>query len=345
MNDWWVTRCTLIVGLILSQISLAIDELPSWVPGDTKRSIIEFVNAVGDPSSESFVPVAERIAVFDHDGTLWAEQPIYAQIHFAIDQVLLMAPGNPQWHGEEPFASVLRGDFDSLFEQGTEAIGRIVAAAQSEVSVTEFDHRVRSWLATARHPGTARGYQTMAYQPMLELLNLLRTHQFKSYIVSGGSTGFIRAFAESVYGVPPERVIGSFGALRFEVKNGQSTVIRGKDVVFMNNGEGKVFSIIRQIGRRPIVAFGNSDGDIEMLRWTRSGDGQRLVALVHHTDAEREWAYDRDSQIGALDNGLILAESEDWTVVDMARDWRVVFKVREQADEALSNVELKTNEK
>jgi phosphoglycolate phosphatase-like HAD superfamily hydrolase len=279
----------------------------------------------GDEGRPDFVPAAERIAAFDNDGTLWAEQPLYFQFLFAIDRVKALAPAHPEWKDKAPFAALLKDDVKGALAGGEHAIVEIIAATHSGMTDEEFDGIVQSWLAGARHPKTKRLYTEMAYQPMLELLDYLRANGFKTFIVSGGGVEFIRAFAERVYGIPPEQVVGSTGKQKFELRDGKPVLVKLPEVDFVNDGPGKPVGIAKFIGRRPIAAFGNSDGDLQMLQWTAGGTGARLCLYVHHTDADREWAYDRQSSIGRLDKGLDEAKARGWTIVSMKDDWKRVF--------------------
>ena len=301
------------------------DELPSWRDGATKRSIVEFVSRVTKEGGADHVPPPERIAVFDHDGTLWAEQPLYFQLLFALDRVRAMATEHPEWKTKEPFASLLRGDMEGALAGGEHAIMAIVAATHAGMTTEAFDAAVRDWLETAKHPTTGRPYTEMVYQPMLELLAYLRANGFKTYIVSGGGVEFLRAFAEKVYGIPPEQVVGSTGKQRFEQRDGGPVLVKLPEVDFVDDKEGKPVGIQKFIGRRPLAAFGNSDGDLAMLQWTAAGYGRRFCLYVHHDDAAREWAYDRESKIGRLDRGLDEANAREWTVVSMKDDWTRVF--------------------
>jgi phosphoglycolate phosphatase-like HAD superfamily hydrolase len=304
------------------------DPLPSWVDGSTKRAITRFVEAVSTPGSPQFVPPGERIATFDNDGTLWAEQPFYVQGLFALDRVRALAPANPQWREQEPFASLLRGDGKNALAGGEAAISAIVTASHAGITSDAFEQVVREWISTARHPQTGRLYTQMVYQPMLELLAYLHQRGFTSFVVSGGGADFMRPWVERTYGIPPERVIGSSIQTRFELRDGQPVLVRLPEIKVVNDGAIKPVSIQHHIGRRPIAAFGNSDGDLAMLQWTMAGPGPRLALLVHHTDGEREWAYDRSSAVGRLDRALDEAKARGWTVVDMRRDWLVVFPPR-----------------
>jgi phosphoserine phosphatase len=301
------------------------DPLPSWQEGPSKRAITAFVDAVTTPGSPQFVPPAERIATVDNDGTLWAEQPFYVQGLFALDRIRALAPANPQWRDQEPFASVLRGDPAAALAGGEPSIAAIVAASHAGLSTDAFQQLVRDWIRTARHPQTGRLYTQMVYQPMLELLAYLRQRGFTTFLVSGGGVDFMRPWAEQTYGIPPQQVIGSSIQTRFELHDGEPVLMRQSQINVVNDGDSKPVTIQQHIGRRPIAAFGNSDGDLAMLQWTMAGPGLRFALLVHHTDAQREWAYDRSSAVGRLDRALTEANACGWTVVDMRRDWLVVF--------------------
>jgi phosphoglycolate phosphatase-like HAD superfamily hydrolase len=304
------------------------DPLPSWNDGPRKQAVVDFVARVTAEGGEDFVPPAERIATFDNDGTLWAEQPMYFQVLFAFDRINALAPEHPEWKAKEPFKSLLAGDVKAALAGGEHALLEIVMAAHAGMTIEEFEKVVKDWLATAKHPKTGRPYTEMVYQPMLELLAYLRANGFKTFIVSGGGVEFIRAFAEQVYGIPPEQVIGSSGKQKFELRDGtppRPVLVKLPAVDFVDDKEGKPLAIQKHIGRRPVMAFGNSDGDLQMLQWTAAGSGPRFAMIVHHTDAEREWAYDRDSHIGKLDKALDEAAQRKWTVVDMKNDWKTVF--------------------
>ena len=301
------------------------DPLPSWNAGKTKQSIVTFVSRVTEKGSPAFVPPAERIATFDNDGTLWAEQPLYFQFLFAIDRVKALAPEHPEWKEKEPYKSLLAGDMKGALAGGERSLMEIMAVAHSNMTTEEFEPIVKNWLATAKHPTTGRPYTQMAYQPMIELLAYLRANGFKTFIVSGGGIDFMRAFAENVYGIPPEQVIGSTGKLKYELRDGKPVLVKLPALEFLDDKEGKPIAIQRNIGRRPIAAFGNSDGDLQMLQWTCTGNGARLCVYIHHTDAAREWAYDRTSSIGRLDKGLDEATAKSWTVMDMKKDWKNIF--------------------
>ena len=317
--------CALTVSATTAQ---RVDALTSWNAGASKQSIVGFVTRVTTPGSPQFVPPAERIATFDNDGTLWGEQPLYFQLLFAIDRVKALAPKHPGWKDQEPFRSLLAGDLKSVLAGGEHALLEILMAAHANMTPEEFERVAVDWFATAKHPTTGRLYSEMVYQPMLELLAYLRANGFKTFIVSGGGIEFMRAFAERVYGIPPEQVIGSTGKLKFEMRNGSPELFKLPAVDFVDDKEGKPIAIHRHIGRRPIAAFGNSDGDLQMLQWTCAGSGARLCAFIHHTDAERESAYDRTSSIGRLDAGLDEAKRQGWTVVNMKQDWKTIYPDR-----------------
>lgn len=271
------------------------------------------------------MPEAERIATFDNDGTLWAEQPIYFQLAFALDRVKALAPMHPEWKDKEPFASLLKGDLKGALAGGEKAIFEIVTVTHSGMTTVEFEQIVRDWIASAKHPVTGKLYTEMVYQPMLELLAYMRANGFKTFIVSGGGIDFMRVFADRVYGVPPDQVVGSSGKLGFEMRDSQPVLMKLPDVNFIDDKAGKPVGIQMHIGQQPIAAFDNSDGDLQMLQWAKGGGGVRFALIVHHTDALREWAYDRASSIGHLDKALDAAQAEGWTVVDMKNDWKTIF--------------------
>jgi len=308
----------------------ADDPLPSWNDGPSKTAIVDFVSRVTEETSPDFVPVAERIAVFDNDGTLWCEQPLYVQAAFVVDRVKTLTPQHPEWRELEPFKSLLKGDVEGVVAQGEKGIAALMMATHSGISVDEFNTIVSDWIATARHPKTGKPYTAMVYQPMLEVLAHLRNKGFKTYIVTGGGVDFVRPWAEQAYGIPPEQVIGSRGKLKFELQDGSPVLMKLAEVDLIDDGPGKPVGIGQAIGRRPLMAFGNSDGDIQMLQWTTLPRGAadhspRFALIVHHTDAEREWAYDRNSHIGKLDKSLDEAAVRGWTVVDMKNEWKEVF--------------------
>ncbi|UJS15943.1 MAG: haloacid dehalogenase-like hydrolase [Candidatus Jettenia sp.] len=306
------------------------DPLSLWNEGATKQAIIQFVKDVTTEGGSRFVPPAERIAVFDNDGTLWAEQPIYFQLAFALDRVKALASQHPEWQNKEPFASLLKGNLKGALAGGEPATFQIVMATHAGLTTEEFEKIVRDWIATAKHPKTGQPYTEMVYQPMLELLTWLRAHGFKTFIVSGGGIEFMRVFSEQVYGIPPEQVIGSSGKLTFELRDSKPVLVKLPKIDFIDDKAGKPVGIQKHIGRRPLAAFGNSDGDLQMLQWTTAGSGRRFALLVHHTDAEREWVYDRQSSIGRLDKALDEAMARSWTVLDMKRDWKSIFPFEKQ---------------
>jgi phosphoglycolate phosphatase-like HAD superfamily hydrolase len=306
-------------------LARAADPLPSWNDGTAKAAIVKFVADVTTTGAPGFVPPAERIAVFDNDGTLWAEQPMYFQLAYALALVKAMAPRHPEWKTKEPFRTLLEGDVKGALAQGNQAALEVVAATHAGMTTDEFAKQVAGWATTAEHPRFKRRYTEMVYQPMIELLGFLRDNGFKTFIVSGGGVEFMRVWAEKAYGIPPEQVVGSSGVTEYRPGPNGPVLMKLAKVEFIDDGPGKPSGINRFIGRRPILAFGNSDGDREMLEWTAAGPGARLAGLVHHTDAEREWAYDRQSSVGTLDKALDEATAKHWTVVDMKQDWKRVF--------------------
>ena len=308
-------------------IAHAADALPSWNDGAAKKSVVEFVAKVTKEGGPDFVPPAERIATFDNDGTLWAEQPMYFQLLFALDRVKSLAPQHPEWKTKEPFASLLKGDVKAALAGGERALVEIVMATHAGMTTEEFEKLVKDWVANARHPTTKRPYTEMVYQPMLELLTYLRANGFKTFIVSGGGIEFMRPWMERVYGIPPEQVVGSSIKTKFELRDGNPVLVRLPELNFIDDNVGKPVGIHQHIGRRPIAAFGNSDGDLQMLQWTTAGSGARFALIVHHTDAAREWAYDRTSSIGKLDKAWDEAQAKGWTVVNMKEDWKTIFSV------------------
>lgn len=312
--------------LSLAVLAHAADPLPSWRDGKTKSSIIEFVTAVTTEGGPGFVAPSERIATFDNDGTLWAEQPMYFQFLFAVDRVKALAPQHPEWKDLEPFAAILRGDLQAVLAKGERGVLEIVMATHAGMTAEEFAGIVTTWLASAKHPVSKRPYTEMAYQPMLEVLNYLRANGFKTWIVSGGGIEFIRPWSERVYGIPPEQVIGSSVVTSFEMRDGQPVLVRQPKIDFIDDKAGKPVGINRHIGRRPIAAFGNSDGDLQMLQYTAAGAGRRFCLFVHHDDAQREWAYDRQSHIGHFDKGLDDAATRGWTIVSMQKDWTTIYR-------------------
>jgi phosphoserine phosphatase len=318
------TTLTFVIGLTSMNLAQT-DTLPSWNNGQVKESIIKFVADVTTQGSPDFVPVAERIAVFDNDGTLWSEKPFYNQFAFIVDRVKEMAPQHPEWRKQQPFKAILEGDTETLAASGMEGLLQLTMATHAGITTAEFTEIVKDWIGKAQHPRFNRLYTQMVYQPMLELLTYLRSNGFKTYIVSGGGIDFMRPWTEKVYGIPPEQVIGSSIKTKFEIREGKPVLVRQAEIDFIDDKEGKPVGINKFIGRRPILAFGNSDGDLEMLQWTEAGDGLTMMAIIHHTDGEREWEYDRNSLVGKLDKALDIARSQRWLIVDMKKDWRQVF--------------------
>ena len=317
---------TLIAALRSTPALAQADPLPSWNDGATKKSITDFVARVTTQGGPDFVPVEERIATFDNDGTLWIEQPMYVQLAFALHRVGVLAPQNPTWSSTQPFKAVLDRDMKALAASGEKGLVEIIAATHAGMTTDEFAKIVSDWLASARDQRFTRPYTELVYQPMLELLAYLRAKGFKTFIVSGGGIEFMRPWTERIYGVPPEQVVGSSIKTRFEMRDGQPRLFRLPEINFIDDKAGKPVGINEHIGRRPIAAFGNSDGDLEMLQWTTmSGSGARLGLIVHHTDAEREYAYDRHSHFGKLDLALDAAAVNRWTVVNMKNDWKRIF--------------------
>lgn len=301
------------------------DPLPSWNDGAAKARVVGFVQAVSDEAGKDFVPPSDRIAVFDNDGTLWSEQPAYFQLLFALDRVRTLAPKHPEWKTKQPFKAALEGDLKALAAPDEKGLAEIVMATHAGNTADEFAQIVRDWLAMAKHPERGRPYTDLVYQPMLELLAYLRTNGFQTYIVSGGGIEFLRAFAEERYGVPPQQVIGSSVETKYELRDGKPAIVRLPQLDFIDDKAGKPVGIHKFIGRRPIAAFGNSDGDFEMLEWVTSAPGARLGIIVHHDDAEREFAYDRKSHIGRLERGLDEGPQRGWSIVSMKNDWRSVY--------------------
>jgi haloacid dehalogenase-like hydrolase len=302
------------------------DPLPSWNDGATKAAIVDFVGRVTTQNGPYFVPPAERIATFDNDGTLWIEQPMYVQLAFVLDRVKTMAPMHPEWKDKQPFAAVLDGDLKAVADSGEKGVAELVAVTHAGMTTAEFEKIVADWLATARDRRFKRPYTELVYQPMLELLAYLRANDFKTFIVSGGGIEFMRPWTDRIYGVPPEQVVGSSIKTRFEMRDSTPILFRLPEINFIDDEAGKPIGINEHIGRRPIAAFGNSDGDLEMLQWATLGaSGARFGLIVHHTDAEREYAYDRHSHFGKLDVALDAAAVNRWTVVDMKNDWKRIF--------------------
>lgn len=322
-----------LVVLLVSTNSVAFaeqsDGLGSWKDVSSKQAILRFIHQTTTPQSSHYVIPEKRIAVFDNDGTLWPEQPMYFQLLFVIDEIHALASDHPEWRHQEPFASILKGQLDSAFSGGERALLDLVKTVHAGMTTEAYERRVKQWIDTARHPQTGLRFTEMVYQPMLEVMTLLRKHHFDVYIVSGGGDAFMRVWSENVYGVPPQNVIGSRVKTRFEMIEGQAVIVRQPEIDFINDKQGKPIGIQQQIGQRPLAAFGNSDGDLQMLQWTTSGQGVRLGLIVHHTDDKREWAYDRQASFGKLDKGLRQAKQQGWILVDMKRDWKAIYSKRD----------------
>ncbi len=328
MNGTRVHRLVLVVAAIVavSTVGLAqTDPLPSWNDGPAKQAIRTFVADTTTPGAAGFVPPEERIATFDNDGTLWAEQPLYFQFIFMIDQVKKAAPQHPEWKDNAAFQALAANDHGKLAELGHKPLLELLMVANSGMTVGEYDATVRNWLATARHPKFQRPYTDLVYVPMQELLAYLRANGYRTFIVSGGSVEFMRPWAEKAYGIPPEQIIGSQQDVKFELRGGKPILLREPKIAFIDVGPGKPVGIYRGIGRRPVAAFGNSDGDQQMLEFTAAGEGKRFMLIVHHDDAVREFAYDRQSKVGKLDKAWDEAVAKGWTVVSMKKDWKKVF--------------------
>jgi phosphoglycolate phosphatase-like HAD superfamily hydrolase len=300
--------------------------LPSWNDGPSKQAILKFVTAAVMRGGSGYIAHADRIAVFDNDGTLWAEQPIYFQFAFAIDRIRELAPQHPEWKTTQPFQAIIEGDMKAFAASGERGIGEVLAASSTGMTTDEYARIVSNWLRTARHPRFRVEYTDLVYQPMLELLSYLRANSFKTFIVSGGEADFMRVFAQRVYGIPPEQVVGTTMETTFQMNGGKPSLMREPKLEFVDDGPGKPVGINKYIGHRPVFAFGNSDGDQQMLQWTAAGTGPRFMGIVHHTDAEREFAYDRESSVGKLDKAWDEANEKGWTVVDMKAEWKRIFK-------------------
>lgn len=322
-------RCPLALVASITVVLPAIAQsnpMSSWNDGAAKAAIVDFVRRTTTDSSSELVPFADRVAVFDNDGTLWTEQPVYFQLAFALDRVKQLAPQHPEWQSREPFKSIIAGDMAGLAASGQKGLLEVIAATHAGMTTEEFSHIVADWIAKAQHPRFRRPYRDLVYQPMIELLAYLRSHGFKTFIVSGGGVEFMRPWTERVYGIPPEQVVGSSGVVKFVMRQPDKPVLmKEAKVEFIDDGPGKPVGINRFIGRRPILAFGNSDGDQQMLEWTAAGSGPRFMGIVHHTDAQREYAYDRQSHVGKLDKAWDEAVRRKWTVVDMKADWNTIY--------------------
>lgn len=301
------------------------EHLHSWHEGKTKQTLVTFVEQVTNPSSNDFVLPAQRIAVFDNDGTLWIEQPRYTQLSFTLDRIKALAADHPEWQKNPVFKAVLDNDLHTVMAADEKGLLELVAATHANMTPQQFETIVQDWLNTAEHPRFQRKYTELVYQPIIELVNYLHANDFSTYIVSGGGIEFMRPWTKLAYGIPPSNVIGSSIKTQFEIIDGVPTIMRLPEVSFNDDGPGKPVAINLHIGQRPLAAFGNSDGDLQMLQWTMAGDGARLGVLVHHTDAEREYAYDRQSSFGRLDKALDAAVENNWLVIDMQKDWKTVF--------------------
>lgn len=325
MKPHRIQLAAILLTISLVTIVQAADPLPSWNDGGAKRAILTFVEQATDSSSPTYVPVEKRIAAIDNDGTLWVEQPMYTQLAFAIDQIKARADEHPEWKSRQPFQAVLEDDLKTLAASGKQGLLELIMATHAGMTTDEFEESVNKWLASAKHPRFRRPYTECVFQPMIELMHHLRENKFKTFIVSGGGVDFMRPWTEKVYGIPPEQVIGSSIRTKLEMRNGKPVLLRLPEIFFIDDHEGKPVGIHQFMGRRPIIAIGNSDGDLQMLQWCAAGKGLRFMMLVHHTDAEREYAYDRASHFGRLDKALDEAERQGWIVVDMKKDWRVIF--------------------
>jgi phosphoglycolate phosphatase-like HAD superfamily hydrolase len=301
------------------------DPLPSWNEGAAKQSIISFVEAVTSETGPDFIKPADRIAVFDNDGTLWTEQPYYFQLQFGIDRVKALAPAHPEWRTNKLIQAVLADEIHTVLSFGEKGLVELIMTTHAGITTDEFSQIVKDWINTAKHPKTGKLYKEMVYQPMLEVLDYLRANGFKTWIVSGGGVDFMRPWTEEVYGIPSEQVIGSSGKVKFEMKDGNPVLIKLPEINFIDDKEGKPVGIHHYIGKKPVAAFGNSDGDLQMLQYTTSNHLKSLCVYIHHSDSVREWAYDRNSHIGKLDKGLDEATEKSWTVVDMKNDWIKIY--------------------
>ena len=302
-----------------------VDPLPSWNDTTTKKAITAYVTDVTTSESENFIPIADRISTFDNDGNLWSEQPVYFQLYFVLDRIKDMAKDHPEWKDEQPYKAVLENDMETIIKSGMKGIGQLLMTTHAGKSTEEFDSIVKDWIATAKHPTKNVGYDKLVYQPMLELLAYLRANDFKTYIVSGGGVDFMRAFVSPVYGIPSEQIIGSRITTEFDYNDGNPRILRTAGLDFNDDKDGKPLNIQKIIGKKPILSSGNSDGDLQMMQWAASNDYKSFMLYLHHTDAVREWSYDRDSHIGKLDKGLDQANKDGWSVIDMKKDWKVIY--------------------
>ena len=307
-------------------VAAPVDSLPSWNEGANKKAILDFVANTTTEGSPGFIPVQDRIAVFDNDGTLWTEQPAYFQLLYALDRVRKIAPQHPEWKGKEPFASIMKGDMKGLMASGEKGLAAVMMVSHAGLTTDEFEQAVKDWLTTSKHPKTGKPFNEMTYSPMIELLKYLRAHEYKTFIVSGGGIDFMRVWAETAYGIPPYQVVGSSIKTKYEARNGQPVLVKIPELNFIDDKEGKPVGIHQAIGKRPVFAAGNSDGDFAMLQWTTTATGYpRFGMIVHHTDSTREYAYDRDSHIGQLNKGLDSAARYNWKIIDMQTDWKKMY--------------------
>jgi len=313
--------CTYSVGVNTKNV----DPLPSWNEGETKSAIIDYVNQVTKEGSDYFIPIADRIATFDNDGNLWSEQPAYFQLFFALDRVKALADEHPEWRSEQPFKAALEGNMEELLKYGEHGLLQIIMATHAGNTTEEFEKIVKDWMNTSNHPRFNKKYNELVYQPMLELLDYLRANDFKTFIVSGGGIDFMRPWTEEVYGIPPSQVVGSSIKTEYDYNNGKPVIRRLAEIDFIDDKAGKPVGIHKHIGKKPVFASGNSDGDLQMLQWTDSNKYKSFQLYLRHTDAEREWAYDRESHIGRLDKGLDEANEKGWTVIDMKKDWNTIY--------------------
>ena len=314
-----------IFAVCICSVANAADPLESWNEGPAKKAILEFVDAVTDKNNKDYVEPSERIAVFDNDGTLWVEYPMYTQVLFAFDRVKMLAPQHPEWKTKQPFKALLAGDMKTVGASGMKGLMEIIIATHSGMTAAEFEQEASNWLAINKQSRFNRLYTKLVYQPQLELLAYLRANGFKTFIVSGGGIAFMRPISEKTYGIPPEQVVGSSVVAEFQDKDGKLALVRMPKIDFINDKAGKPVGIYEHIGRRPILAFGNSDSDMQMIEYTMAGEGRRMGLFVHHTDADREYAYDRKSHVGTLDKALDQADANGWIIVDMKKDWKKVF--------------------
>lgn len=323
-----ITLSSLLLVLLAHATSRAEDPLPSWNDTSTKEAIIAFVAKVTKEGSPDYVPPAERIATFDNDGTLWLEYPIYTQLLFSVDRIKELAPQHPEWKTTQPFKALLEGDMKTVGASGMKGLMQIVMASHSGMTGDEFAKEVSDWMSHSMQPKFKRPYNELIYQPQLELLAYLRANGFKTFIVSGGGMAFMRPFTQKAYGIPPEQVVGSSIVTEFQLKDGKQQLVRMPKIDFINDKAGKPVGIYNHIGLRPILAFGNSDSDMEMIEYTMAGKGPRIGLFVHHTDAEREYAYDRESHVGTLNKALDQAKAKGWHIVDMKKDWNTIFPTK-----------------